>query len=53
MRAISLFARSVAAGTSLLLLQTLESVYARCRSQTLRAIDHGADPLVSPGSGRP
>ena len=43
MRYISRFARSVAAGTGLLLLQTLESVYARCQSQTLRAIDH--DPV--------
>jgi len=51
MHAITRFARFVAAGTSLLLLQTLESVYARCRSQTLRAIDPGADPFVSPGSG--
>ena len=50
MHAITRFARSVAAGTSLLLLQTLESVYARCRSQTLRAIDN--DPFASPGSGR-
>jgi hypothetical protein len=52
MQAITYFARSVAAGTGSLLMQTLESVYARCRSQTLRAIDHGADPFVSPGSGR-
>jgi hypothetical protein len=52
MQAITYFARSVAAGTGSLLLQTLESVYARCRSQTLRAIDHGADPFVSPGPGR-
>lgn len=52
MYAITHFARSVAAGTSTLLLQTLESVYARCRSQTFRAIDHGAHPFVSPGSGR-
>jgi hypothetical protein len=52
MQAITYFARSVAAGTGSPLLQTLESVYARCRSQTLRAIDHGADPFVSPGPGR-
>jgi hypothetical protein len=52
MHAITCFARSVAAGTSLLLLQTLESVYARCRSQALRAIHKGTDPFASPGSGR-
>jgi len=42
MRYISCFARSVAAGTGFLLVQTLESVYARCQSQTLRAIEPDA-----------
>jgi hypothetical protein len=41
MHAISYLARSVAAGTGFLLAKTLESVYARCQSQTLRAIDPG------------
>jgi hypothetical protein len=39
MRSIARFARSVAAGTSFLLLRALESVYARCQAQTLRAVD--------------
>jgi len=39
MHAITRFARSVAENTGFLLLQTLESVYARCQSQTLRAVD--------------
>ena len=38
MRSIARFACFVAAGTNFLLLQTLESVYARCQSQTLRAV---------------
>jgi hypothetical protein len=50
MHTITRFARSVAARTSLLLLQTLETVYARCGSQSLRAIDHDADVFVSPGA---
>jgi len=38
-RSIVRFARSVAAVTGFLLVQTLESVYARCQLQTLRAVD--------------
>jgi hypothetical protein len=52
MHAITCFARSVAKSMSLLVLQTLESVYARCQSQTLRAIDPGAAPGGRPGAGR-
>jgi hypothetical protein len=39
MSSIVRFARSVVAVTGFLLVQTLESVYARCQSQTLRAVD--------------
>lgn len=52
MRSITCFARSVAAGTGLLLVQTLESVYARCQSQALRAIDPDAGRVVRARLGR-
>jgi hypothetical protein len=39
MRSIVRVARSVAAVTDFLLVQALESVYARCQSQTLRAVE--------------
>jgi hypothetical protein len=39
MRYITCLARSVATGTGFLLATTLESVYARCQSQALRAIE--------------
>jgi hypothetical protein len=50
MLSITRFARSVAVGTGFLLVKTLESVYARCQSRTLRAIDPNAGPL---GHSRP
>jgi hypothetical protein len=50
MLSISRFARSVAVGTSFLLVKTLESVYARCQSRTLRAIAPHGGPL---GHARP
>jgi hypothetical protein len=38
MHYITSVAQSLAAGTGVLLTRTLESVYARCQSQALRAI---------------
>jgi len=52
MRSITCFARSVAAGTGFLLVQTLESVYARCQSQALRAISADAGAVAAPRLGR-
>jgi hypothetical protein len=42
MRSIGSFVRSLASATGLLLVQALESLYTRCQSQTLRAIDPDA-----------
>jgi hypothetical protein len=52
MRYITCLAHSVAAGTGFLLAKTLESAYARCQSQTLRAIDPDAGAWSPPRLGR-
>lgn len=46
---VSSFARTVATGAGALLLKTLESVYTRCQTQALRAIDRD---VVHPRAGR-
>jgi len=50
MRYITAFARFLGTSTGVLLTKTLESVYAQCRSQALRAIDGGASSHAWPGS---
>jgi hypothetical protein len=52
MLTISSLVHSFATGTGLLLLQTLESLYARCQSQTLRAIHPDAERFGRPRLGR-
>jgi hypothetical protein len=48
---ISCLVHSLATGTGSLLLQTLESLYARCQSQTLRAIHPDAGRFPRPRLG--
>jgi hypothetical protein len=51
MLSITRFVRFMAVGTTFLLVKTLESVYARCQSRTLRAIAPNAGPLGDPRPG--
>jgi hypothetical protein len=52
MRSIALVVRSLTDGTGLLLVRTLESLYARCQSQALRAIHPDAGRVARPRLGR-
>jgi hypothetical protein len=52
MLSITCFVHSLATRTGSLLLQTLESLYARCQSQTLRAIHPDAGRFPRPRLGR-
>jgi hypothetical protein len=51
MRSIALVVRCLTDGTGLLLARTLESLYARCQSQALRAIHPDAGGFARPGLG--
>jgi hypothetical protein len=52
MRYMTFLVRSLATATGLLLVETLESLYARCQSQTLRAIEPDASRFARPRLGR-
>jgi len=52
MRSITSFVRALATAAGLLLVRTLEWLYVRCQSQTLRAIDPDTSRFAPPRLGR-